>query len=59
MPTDIYTTTLAMYEILKNGGLQPGGLNFDCKVGEVRSNWMICSSAYCWIDAFALASRLP
>jgi len=32
MPTDIYTTTLAMYEILKNGGIQPGGLNFDAKV---------------------------
>lgn len=31
-PTDIYTTTLAMYEILKNGGLEPGGLNFDAKV---------------------------
>ncbi len=32
MPTDVYTTTLAMYEILKNGGLAPGGLNFDAKV---------------------------
>jgi xylose isomerase len=31
-PTNIYTTTLAMYEILKNGGLAPGGLNFDAKV---------------------------
>ncbi|ENH97850.1 xylose isomerase [Gracilibacillus halophilus YIM-C55.5] len=31
-PADIYSTTLAMYEILKNGGLQPGGLNFDAKV---------------------------
>lgn len=31
-PTDIYTTTLAMYEILKNGGLHSGGLNFDAKV---------------------------
>lgn len=31
-PTDIYTTTLAMYEILKNNGLAPGGLNFDAKV---------------------------
>lgn len=31
-PTDIYATTLAMYEILKNGGLAPGGLNFDAKV---------------------------
>ncbi|MFW5986343.1 MAG: xylose isomerase [Halanaerobiales bacterium] len=31
-PTNIYTTTLAMYEILKNGGLHSGGLNFDAKV---------------------------
>ncbi|MBH8602435.1 xylose isomerase [Thermoactinomyces sp. CICC 23799] len=31
-PSDLYATTLAMYEILKNGGLKPGGLNFDAKV---------------------------
>ncbi|MFW5985013.1 MAG: xylose isomerase [Halanaerobiaceae bacterium] len=31
-PTDIYTTTMAMYEILKNDGLGSGGLNFDAKV---------------------------
>ncbi|MFA9397953.1 MAG: xylose isomerase [Clostridiaceae bacterium] len=31
-PTDIYSSTLAMYEILKNGGLHKGGLNFDAKV---------------------------
>ncbi|KGA97528.1 xylose isomerase [Alkalihalobacillus alcalophilus ATCC 27647 = CGMCC 1.3604] len=31
-PTDLYATTLAMYEILKNGGLGSGGLNFDAKV---------------------------
>ena len=31
-PTNIYDTTMAMYEILKNGGLAPGGLNFDAKV---------------------------
>ena len=30
-PTDVYDTTLAMYEILKNDGLSPGGLNFDAK----------------------------
>jgi xylose isomerase len=30
-PTDVYGTTLAMIEILKNGGLRPGGLNFDAK----------------------------
>ncbi len=31
-PTDVYKTTLAMYEILKNDGLAPGGLNFDATV---------------------------
>src|SRR5699024_2985616 len=31
-PSDLYSTTLAMYEILKNGGLGRGGLNFDAKV---------------------------
>ncbi|WP_026679492.1 xylose isomerase [Fictibacillus gelatini] len=31
-PTDLYSTTLGMYEILMNGGLGKGGLNFDAKV---------------------------
>jgi len=31
-PTDVYVTTLAAYEILQNGGLSPGGLNFDARV---------------------------
>lgn len=31
-PTDLHTTVLAMYEVLKNGGLGSGGLNFDAKV---------------------------
>ena len=31
-PTNIYETTLAMYEILRAGGFQRGGLNFDAKV---------------------------
>ena len=31
-PTNIYDTTLAMYEILLAGGLTKGGLNFDSKV---------------------------
>lgn len=31
-PTDLYSTTLAMVQILKNGGLHAGGLNFDAKV---------------------------
>lgn len=31
-PTDLYSATLAMYEVIKNGGLGRGGLNFDAKV---------------------------
>ncbi|MBP1906064.1 xylose isomerase [Paenibacillus turicensis] len=31
-PTDIYSVTLAMYEILENGGIGSGGVNFDAKV---------------------------
>src|SRR5699024_8274785 len=31
-PSDLYATTLSMYEILKHGGLGRGGLNFDAKV---------------------------
>ena len=31
-PTNIYEATLAMYEVIKNGGLHNGGLNFDAKV---------------------------
>lgn len=31
-PTDLYATTLTMYEVLLNGGLGRGGVNFDAKV---------------------------
>ena len=31
-PTNIYDATLAMIEVRRNGGLAPGGLNFDSKV---------------------------
>ncbi len=31
-PTNIYDAIWAMYEILKNGGIAPGGLNFDAKI---------------------------
>jgi len=31
-PTNLYDTTLAMYEVLKAGGFTTGGLNFDAKV---------------------------
>lgn len=31
-PQDLYATTLTMYEVLMNGGLGKGGINFDAKV---------------------------
>jgi xylose isomerase len=31
-PTDLYSVTLAMYQIVENGGLGKGGINFDAKV---------------------------
>jgi xylose isomerase len=31
-PTNIYDATMCMYEVLKKGGIAPGGLNFDSKV---------------------------
>ncbi|HHX17435.1 MAG TPA: xylose isomerase, partial [Clostridium sp.] len=31
-PTNIYDSTLAMYEVIKAGGFTTGGLNFDAKV---------------------------
>ncbi|MCG8541851.1 MAG: xylose isomerase [Clostridia bacterium] len=31
-PTNVYETTMAMYEVIKNSGIAPGGLNFDAKV---------------------------
>ena len=31
-PTNVYDVTLAMCEILENGGIAPGGINFDSKV---------------------------
>ncbi|MGX4686088.1 xylose isomerase [Vagococcus sp. JNUCC 83] len=31
-PTDLRNVTLAMYEVVENGGIAPGGINFDAKV---------------------------
>lgn len=37
-PYDIYEATLAMYEIIKNKGIAPGGLNFDAKLRRQSSD---------------------
>ncbi len=54
-PTDLYSSTLAMYEILQNeGGIGRGGVNFDAKVR--RSSFEPLDLVYAHIagmDAFA------
>ncbi len=54
-PSNIYDTTMAMYEILKYGGLENGGLNFDSK--NRRASYEVEDMFYGYIlgmDAFAL-----
>lgn len=62
-PTNVYETTLAMYEILLAGGFDKGGLNFDSKVR--RASFEESDLFYAYIagmDAFArglkVAARL-
>ncbi len=58
-PVDIYMTTAAMLEILQNGGLEPGGLNFDAKYR--RSSIDIHDMFYSHIagmDAFARGLKI-
>ncbi|WP_059105671.1 xylose isomerase [Shouchella shacheensis] len=58
-PTDLYSTTLAMYEILKNGGLGRGGLNFDAKVrrGSFESDDLFLAHI-AGMDSFAIGLRV-
>lgn len=58
-PTDLYATTLTMYEVLKNGGLGKGGLNFDAK--PRRSSFMPDDLFYSHIagmDSYALGLKV-
>lgn len=53
-PYDIYDTTMAMYEIVKNGGLV-GGLNFDSKTRRPSNTFEDMFYAFILgMDAFAL-----
>lgn len=57
-PTNVYDTTLCMYEVLKAGGFVNGGLNFDAKAR--RASFGFDDIAYSYIagmDAFALGLR--
>lgn len=54
-PTDVYSTTLAMYEIIKAGGFKNGGLNFDAKVRRGSFKFDDLALGYiAGMDAFAL-----
>jgi xylose isomerase len=58
-PSNVYSTTLAMYEVIKNGGLGRGGLNFDAKIR--RSSFGIEDLLYAHIsgmDSFAKAYKV-
>lgn len=54
-PTNVYDTTLAMYEVIKAGGFTNGGLNFDAKARR-QSNTLedTVLSYIAGMDAFAL-----
>ncbi|MED1602759.1 xylose isomerase [Alkalihalophilus marmarensis] len=58
-PTDLYSTTLAMYEILKNDGLGTGGLNFDAKVRRGSFDTDDLFHAHiAGMDAFAIGAKV-
>ncbi|SEN85050.1 D-xylose isomerase [Mesobacillus persicus] len=58
-PTDLYSSTLAMYEILKNDGLGTGGLNFDAKVrrGSFEPDDLFLSHI-AGMDSFAIGTKV-
>lgn len=58
-PTNIYDAVLGMYEVIKNGGIAPGGLNFDAKVR--RGSFELDDLFYGYIagmDTFARGLRV-
>ncbi|WP_411842807.1 xylose isomerase [Salinicoccus sp. HZC-1] len=58
-PTDVYETTMAMYEILKNDGLGKGGLNFDAKPRRTSFEQEdLILTHIAGMDAFALGLRV-
>ncbi|HEY8419686.1 MAG TPA: xylose isomerase [Clostridia bacterium] len=53
-PTDIYQTTLCMYEVLSAGGFTKGGLNFDAKARRSSNTFKDIFIAHiAGMDAFA------
>jgi xylose isomerase len=58
-PTNVYETTMCMYEVLKVGGFTKGGLNFDAKTRRGSNTPEDIFLAYIsGMDAFALGLRM-
>jgi xylose isomerase len=58
-PTDLYTTTQCMWVILGQGGLAPGGVNFDAKVRRESFEPIDLFHAHIGgMDAFALGLKI-
>ena len=58
-PTNVYDTTLCMYEVLKAGGFTKGGLNFDAKTRRGSNTPEDIFLAYiAGMDAYALGLRM-
>lgn len=57
-PTNVYETTMCMYEVIKAGGFQNGGLNFDARVrrGSFESE-DIAHGYISGMDAFAFGFK--
>ena len=56
--TDIYLSTLMMYEVLKNGGIGKGGLNFDAKVRRPSVDTIdLCYGHISSMDTFAFGLK--
>jgi xylose isomerase len=58
-PTNVYETTLCMYEVLKAGGFTTGGLNFDAKTRRQSNTFEDILLGYiAGMDSFALGLRM-
>ncbi len=58
-PTNVYDTTLCMYEVLKAGGFTKGGLNFDAKARRGSNTAEdIFLSYIAGMDAFSLGLKI-
>ena len=57
-PTNVYDTTLCMLEVLKEGGFDKGGLNFDAKTRRASNQFEDLLMAYiAGMDTFALGLK--